>query len=197
MERSTAGGSKRLGQRATRAARATGLLLAASLIACVGSEGGSAGGSARREGEAARATQQQARRPAVRGVDVDTIPVLEYQLFEESLASREPRKAVYRFLLMRAGSTEAVGKTLRLVLDSLARADSGLVGVRAILYEFRPTHVNEGKLLPRAWGEWVPPEGWDSATADSRTRFHRSYIYHVSPLWSQSEPDSGEVSGRR
>jgi len=168
--------------------------LLASLLACVGeSDRGLARAPAGREGEAV----QQPRQPAGSSLEWDTIPALEYQLFDASIDSEVPRKATYRFLLLRSGTAAAVSKTMREVLDSLGRSDSALVAARAVLYEYRPTGPSGGKVLPRAWGEWVPPEGWDAATSASRQMFHRSYIYHFDPGWSQSSPSASDPAQGR
>lgn len=168
--------------------------LLASILACVGeSDRDSPRVPAGREGVAA----QQPRQPAVSSLELDTIPALEYQLFQASIDSEDPKKATYRFLLLRSGTAAALTKTMRAVLDSLGRADPALVAARAVLYEYRPTGPTGGYVLPRAWGEWVPPEGWDGATAASRQTFHRSYIYRFDPGWSRSGPSASDPAQAR
>jgi len=193
MEGKTSSGSECSARGRQRALWVASALLAASILACVGSESerGSAGAAARREGEAVQ------RRQPTSTLEWDTVPALEYELFQASIDSEVPRKATYRFLLLQSGTTTALSKTMREVLDSLGRADTALVAARAVLYEYRPTGPRGGKVLPRAWGEWVPPEGWDGASADSRRRFHRSYIYHFDPGWSRSSHGASEAAQGR
>ncbi len=170
-------------------------LLAALIAACVGDESGqgSAGGPAGRE----REPSQPAEQAATSRVYLDTVAPLQYELFRETVDSEDPKKATYRFLLLAPGTAAARGKTMRVVLDSLGQADPALVAARAVLYELRPTSPTEGIVLPKVWGEWVPAEGWDSATAASRQMFHRSYIYHIDPGWSRSIQRASETSQQR
>lgn len=174
-------------------------LLAALTLTCVGerSDRGSAGGPAGRAGEPSQPTDRPARQPGVSSVDLDTVAPLPYQLFEQSVDSENPKKATYRFVLLAPGSAAALTKTMRVVLDSLGQADRALVATRAVLYELRPTGRTEAIVLPKVWGEWVPAEGWDDATAESRQRFHRSYIYHLDPGWSRLNQGAGETPQRR
>lgn len=74
-----------------------------------------------------------------------------------------------------------------MALDSLARADSALVAARAIMYTGRLTSPREMTLFPSAWGLWIPPEGWDSATVESRSRLHRTFVYHGDPGWGETQ----------
>ena len=97
-------------------------------------------------------------------------------MFEVAPDEEEPKKVTYRLMALEVGRLESMTKTVRLALDSLQRADTSLVAVRAVLYIFRPTARMEGKLVPVVWGEWIPPDGWDAAAAGERRRIHRSYV---------------------
>lgn len=159
------------------------LALLAGLCACVGSE---TGGRTSDGGSEADANRNRPREGAgVVVVSNDTVAPIDYQLFEAERDDEEPKKVTYRLLTFEPGSRESMTKTVRLALDSLQRADTSLVAVRAVLYIFRPTDRMEGKLVPVVWGEWIPPDGWDAAVAGERRRVHRSYVYSVNPGWER------------
>ncbi len=160
-----------------RCGRALSVALLAGLCACVGSETY----DDRSEPDADRTRPPQT--PKVRAIYEDTVAPVEYQLFEVEPDEEEPKKVTYRLMALQAGRQESMTKTVRLALDSLQRADTSLIAVRAVLYVFRPTARMEGRLVPAVWGEWVPPEGWDGAVESGRGRVHRSYVYAVNPGW--------------
>jgi hypothetical protein len=116
-------------------------------------------------------------------VYADTISPVEYDIFEQVVESENPKKVTYRLLTIEVASWEAWGRTLRLALDSLVNADPSLVAARATLYEFVPLEDDRGKLVPKAWGEWIPTDGWDAARPGGRDDVHRQYIYHEHPGW--------------
>lgn len=153
-------------------------------LACVGGER-----NVRSEAENAR-KPETARPPPTTLVLPDTVSPVDYQVFEKSLESEQPRKALIRLLVLSPAGRPALGKTLRVALDSLGRADSTLVAARAILYTGRTSGPSEMTLKPVAWGEWIPPEGWDRATAESRSRLHRTFVYHGDPGWSSLDSAS-------
>jgi len=155
------------------------VVLLAGLCACVGSETYDDRG----EPDVDRTRPRET--PEVRAIYEDTVAPVGYQLFEVEPDEREPKKVTYRLMALEVGRLDSMTKTVRLALDSLQRADTSLVAVRAVLYVFQPTARMEGKLVPAVWGEWVPPEGWDAAVGTERQRFHRSYVYAVNPGWSR------------
>ena len=96
-------------------------------------------------------------------------PALEHRLTLHLLA-REP-----------AGRAE-FSRTLRTLLPERAAADSALVAIRAIVYEAAVPHgEREGNLVPVAWAEWIPLEGWHRAPGEGRGVGHRVYFYHGAP----------------
>ena len=115
-------------------------------------------------------------------VYVDTVGPLPYEIFEQVVESEDPRKVTYQMMMLREGGFEAMSRTLRLALDSLSKADSSLVAARVTLFEVVPLDNMRGKLVARAWGEWIPREGWEGARS-RRGAPHRSYIYHENPGW--------------
>jgi hypothetical protein len=157
--------------------------LIAGLSACVGSETGG-DSSARNDDQDAIRTRTR-ENAGVGSVYLDTVAPLDYQVFEIVPDEDEP-KLTYRLMALQSGTPEAMTKTVRLALDSLQRADTTLVAVRAILYTFHPTTRREGKLLPVVWGEWIPPDGWEAAGTSERRRIHRSYVYAVNPGWERA-----------
>lgn len=172
--------------------RAIGLVTAVitlgGLLACVGSE------SDRRpeEREQAARSESETVPPASRSAaDADTITPLRYEIFETERAVDDPNRALYRLLVMeQSPRLDALLKTVRLALDSIAGSDTNLLAARAILYTFRPIDRRQGTLIPRIWGEWVPPEGWHSAGAVPRQRLRRSYLYSANPGWTEAEPQT-------
>jgi len=115
-------------------------------------------------------------------VYVDTVSPLPYEVFEQIVESEDPRKVMYRMMTLQDANWEALSRTVRLALDSLTSADSSLVAVRVTFYEVVPIDNMRGDLVARAWGEWIPREGWDAARRSVTP--HRSYIYHQNPGWS-------------
>lgn len=158
--------------------------LLAGLWACVGSETGGSTSERGNDQDASRSRTPE--NSGVSAIDLDTVSPLPYQVFEVVPSEDESKKVTYRLMSMRPGPQESMIKTVRLALDSLQRADTALVAVRAVLYAFRPTSRMEGKLIPVIWGEWIPPEGWDEASRTGRRRIHRSYVYALNPGWGQS-----------
>ncbi len=167
-------------------------LLAAGLaLACVGSE--------KNEGQDTRVIARDSVPPAV--TYRDTVSPADYRIFQSVEATGHPKKMVYRLFVLQPASPDALSKTLRVALDSIAQADSSLAAARAVLYTFRRTGPSEGRLLPRVWGEWVPTEGWDRAPPRSAQGVYRSYIYRTNPGWSATERRTaaaadGGVEGR-
>jgi hypothetical protein len=157
--------------------------LLASLWACVGSETGQQTSSRGSNPDAARSRPVERARGGA--VYLDTVAPINYQLFESKADDEEPKKVTYRLMALGPGTLESMTKTIRLALDSLQRADTSLVAVRAVLYVVRPSGRMEGKLIPVVWGEWVPPDGWDAAAVSERRRIHRSYVYSVNPGWDR------------
>ena len=62
----------------------------------------------------------------------DTVAPAPYQIFDSEVASERPRRAIYRLMVMGQARPEALGKAVRLALDSIGKADSTLAAVRAI-----------------------------------------------------------------
>jgi hypothetical protein len=163
----------------------------AAISACVGSETGERATSAAagRESSAAAARGNERR---ASGVYADTVTPAEYQLFQVDTDSEEPKKVIYRMMVLERARAAALSKTVRVALDSLSRSDTSLVAARAILYVFVPKDRSGGKLVPVVWGEWVPPEGWNEGRTRASQRIHRSYIYSVDPGWNAASTGEGE-----
>ncbi len=159
--------------------RGSAVLLLGALAGCVGSE------PADRTLQIESDAEDSPDAPAVVEVGVDTVSPVAYQVFERTALGTGGDRAMFRVLVLVPAAPEALAKTLRIALDSLGRADSKLVAARAVLYTARPTGALEARLVPRAWGEWVPPEGWEAANGSARKRYYRTNIYLGDPGWSQ------------
>lgn len=128
-------------------------------------------------------TGRKARTGATSYVDYDTIAAAEYRVFDTTLNSERPKKLTLRLVAMGTASEFEAAKALRSVLDSIAEVDTAVVAARAILYQALQTGPREAQLLPIGFALWLPPEGWDGATEDSRSRLHRTYVYQGAPDW--------------
>ena len=56
------------------------------------------------------------------------------------------------------------------------------------------------EAFQKQFAEWLErnlPEGWDAATSASQQMFHRFYIYHFNPGWSQSSPSASDPAQGR
>jgi hypothetical protein len=119
-------------------------------------------------------------RAANRGTVVsDTVAPVGYQVFDSVVHSQDPRKVEFRLLALRNADRPSLVKTLRSVLDSISQSDSVLVAARGVLYLYDASAPGRGNVVPRLWGEWVPPVGWDSANAASRGMPHVIYTYNL------------------
>jgi hypothetical protein len=159
--------------------------------ACVGAETGRESGRRARRGAEGSTSDTSAALTA--GPEYwDTIPTLQYQLFKQEEASADPKKSVYRFMVLERSSRQAYTQTLRLALDSIGNANPDLAAARAVLYVFLPTAENRGRLVPATWGEWVPPEGWENAGTGDGRGIHRTYLYNTDPGWLAADSAGGD-----
>jgi len=158
------------------------LLFGGAVTGCVGEQSGSA--AEEQAGEVIELPFDPDE--VLSGVLVDTTATFSYRTFEVTVTSESPRKVVYRLLTLEAGEPRVFAKTLRMALDSIARADSSLVAARAILYTFEPTGPRRGILTAHAWGEWLPLSGWDEAEAGHSDVPNRIYTYNQRPSWYRS-----------
>lgn len=167
-----------------RARIGTALLLAilgGAALSCVGSEPD-------REARADKVGTDRRPEPARAMPRPDTLTPVTYQVIGSSVVSDSPRKVILRILVPSQATRPAANRTLRLTLDSLRQAEPDLVAARAVAYVGEMSARSEAKLYYAAWGEWVPPEGWDSATAESRDRTHRIITYAGYPEWEVEKP---------
>ena len=174
----------RPGERTIRGSVVLAYLLAVAAAAgCVGEQSGSV------EEDAVDFDRSLIAADTTRGAIPDTVSPLRYRVFETRVESEGPLIVEYRLMALEEGRMQALRKTLRTVLDSIAVADTNLVAARAILYTYRPTGRREGRLTPSVWAEWAPISGWDNATLGSRAEPHRLFTYSERPDWWIS--DSG------
>jgi hypothetical protein len=124
---------------------------------------------------------------------VDTATTLRYHAFERRVESEHPRKMFFRIMVLEEGGQDQLSRTLRLAIDSIARADSSLVAMRAAMYTFRPTGPRRGVLTARVWAEWLPPVGWDEAgtAADTSSAPNRTYLWDRPRAWYTSPSGGG------
>jgi len=110
---------------------------------------------------------------------------VEAQVFGRTAVTEAGPGRVMLHVLVQAGATE--DQIRRALIDILTRAaeeDTTVVALRAVVYVMPKEHSGEVELAPMAWGEWLPPQGWEGATPESRREFHRIYTYFgVAPPW--------------
>lgn len=111
--------------------------------------------------------------------DAESIPLV---LFDEVPDPALERRLVLHLLAQEPGGRAEFSRTLRDLLPERAARDSTLVAIRAIVYHAAaPSRANEGDLMPVAWGEWIPLEGWFGEVGTGRGTGHRVYFYHGTP----------------
>lgn len=121
----------------------------------------------------------------------DTVTPAPYQIFDSQVASERPRRTMYRLLVMGQTGPDALGKAMRVALDSIGKADTTLAAARAILYQVRRVEARRGELVPTVWGEWVPVEGWEEVGARGPRKLYRTYVYHGDPGWGSAATETG------
>ena len=103
-------------------------------------------------------------------------------LFDEVADPVLERRLTLHLLARESGGRAEFSRALRDLLPRRATRDSTLVAIRAIIYNApAPPSSNEGRLVPVAWGEWIPLEGWHGEVGAGRGTGHRVYSYHGAP----------------
>ncbi|MFO7259506.1 MAG: hypothetical protein DIU52_000020 [bacterium] len=123
--------------------------------------------------------------PAVSWGDLPDVEPVEAHVFRRTLVPEAGPGRLMLHVLVGPGATEEqVRQALTDILTRTAEEDTTLLAVRAVAYVLPPVRSGEVELTPTAWGEWVPPQGWDGATPESRRQFHRIYTYYrTAPPW--------------
>ncbi len=103
-------------------------------------------------------------------------------LFDEVPDPALERRLTLHFLAREPAGRAEFSRALRTLLPERAERDSTLVAVRAIVYRAAVRREdNEGDLIPVAWGEWIPLQGWRGDVGEGRGSGHRVYFYHGAP----------------
>ena len=111
--------------------------------------------------------------------DAEAIPLVLFDAVPDPVLER---RLVLHLLAQEPGGRAEFSRTLRDLLPERAARDSTLVAIRAIVYHAAaPSGANEGDLMPVAWGEWIPLEGWFGEVGTGRGTGHRVYFYHGTP----------------
>lgn len=119
---------------------------------------------------------------AVSSFGADDAEAISLVLFDEVPDSVLERRLTLHLLAGAPGGRAEFSRTLRELLPERAAGDSTLVAIRAIVYQAAaPSGTNEGHLVPVAWGEWIPLEGWYGEVGTGRGTGHRVYFYHGAP----------------
>lgn len=121
--------------------------------------------------------------PTAMGTVPETEPIA-YQVFDEEPATFAPGRRLLHILVPADASAEQIRQMMVKLLMERGEQDTTLLALRAIAYKPVSRGAHEADLVPVVWGEWLPPEGWVGATAESRKRLHRVYTYSgVEPEW--------------
>ena len=103
-------------------------------------------------------------------------------LFDEVPDPRLERRLTLHLLAQGPAGREELSRTLRAMLPERAAGDSTLVAIRAVVYQAAVRAGEaEGNLVPVAWAEWIPLEGWHGEVGEGRGTGHRVYFYHGTP----------------
>jgi hypothetical protein len=115
--------------------------------------------------------------------DVAPLPT-EVFLREPAVEIGPGRRTIHVMIVTTQNATaEQIRRTLLDAIDAETAADAELIALRAVAYLPRATSPGEAELVPIAWGEWLPPGGWEDTTA-RRERFQRTHTYiGTSPPW--------------
>lgn len=128
---------------------------------------------------AATASARPAAPPSFGADEADPVSLI---LFDEVPDPVLERRLTLHLLAREPGGRAEFSRTLRELLPERAARDSTLVAIRAIVYQAAvPSGDNEGNLVPVAWGEWIPLEGWRGEVGTGRGSRHRVYFYHGAP----------------
>lgn len=121
--------------------------------------------------------------PAARSsFGADDAEAISLVLFDEVPDPVLERRLTLHLLAREPGGRARFSRTLRELLPERAARDSTLVAIRAIIYHAAvPAGANEGNLVPVAWAEWIPLEGWHGEVGAGRGTGHRVYFYHGAP----------------
>jgi len=132
-----------------------------------------------------RAREREARAPDVTEARMlAPVEPLAYRVLREEEGDVGAGRLILHILVPAESSDPQIRHTLETLLSERAERDATLVAVRVIAYRGSPLARAEVELVPVAWGEWLPPEGWVAATAASRQKLHRIYTYFgAEPEW--------------
>lgn len=120
--------------------------------------------------------------PAVRAERRPPVEPVSVEVFlREPAPDVGPGRMMVHLLVRGDASQEQVRSALVQTLEAEAERDTTLVAIRGVAYKTRPTTPEEAQLVPVAWAEWLPPDGWYDATPESRDDFHRVYTYTGGP----------------
>lgn len=115
---------------------------------------------------------------------VPEVEPIDYRIFNEEPATFAPGRRTLHILVPAGASDEQMRQMMVKLLTERGEQDTTLLALRAIAYKPVARSAHEADLVPVFWGEWLPPEGWVGATAESRSRIHRVYTYSgVVPEW--------------
>lgn len=146
----------------------TGWVAVAVLVACTG------------DAPVAESDEARPSRAPVAGERVEAEPLV-FQIFDETVEAEPPRRVTFHLLVSRDATRDALRATLAKAMADEVADDPTIVAARAIAYYGVQTGETEADLLPFAWAEWLPVEGWYEATERSADGIHRLYFYPETP----------------
>jgi hypothetical protein len=116
--------------------------------------------------------------------EVEEVTPAELQVFQREGSPATEGRLLVHALVPDQATQEEVRVGIHQMLRAEAAADPAILAVRLIAYGARPRGQTEAELVPIAWGELVPPGGWDAARPGATVAFQRIYTYFgAGPDW--------------
>lgn len=121
--------------------------------------------------------------PSSRAEERAAAPPSRYAVFDTVRAEAPPPRVTLHMLVDADASRDRLRAAFHELLREYSQRHTDVVALRAVGYVGRPVagDARELELVPVAWGEWLPPDGWYEATEASRDALHRIYFYHGGP----------------
>lgn len=129
-----------------------------------------------------RADDEEGQAERVEAGEAPVADSVATRVFLREPAEDAPPGRVTLHLIVPGGATrEQIQQALVRSLEAEAVRDSAVVAARAIAYTVAPPRADaEAAMVPRGWGEWLPPGGWSDPGA-RRDEPHRVTTYSGAP----------------
>lgn len=137
-------------------------------------------------GDVERAADRPAHEPLIpfgEAGDVPEVEPIDIEVFSrEDIDEPSPGRLVLHILVPGEAGTEQVRQTIVRHLTEEGEKDKSLLAIRAVVYVI--PRDGSGNLVPVAWAEWAPLQGWDAVRRRSEDDFYRTKMFFgVDPEW--------------